>query len=184
MSGSLLGQEVERGGLQIMPRANTSGVWAAVSGPAGWGWSLPFALERKDRAFRPADDWDIGAYAPKAPAAGVAYYVKYPGGSNANSGLDWEHALRDISAAVQKADVGEIHIAEGVYDRVVGGWGVTATRSLAVYGYGSVIVSGHQSGLAWALDGTLTHTYKATRSAVQRVLDVWWWMGWATMGSW
>ena len=68
--------------------------------------------------------------------------------------------------------MGEIHIAEGLYDRVAGGWqGITATRSLAVYGYGSVIVSGHESGLAWAVDGTLTHTYKATRSGVGRVLD-------------
>ena len=97
MSGSLLGQETERSGLQIMPRANTSGVWVAVTGPVGWDWSLPFALERKDRTFRVAAGWDIGAYAPAAPAAGVAYYVKRVGGSNANSGLDWEHALRDIS---------------------------------------------------------------------------------------
>ena len=75
------------------------------------------------------------------------------------------------AVAVAKADVTEIHIAEGLYDRVAGGWqGVQAARSIAVYGYGTCILTDHQSGLSWTLDGTLTPTGLPVRRW-QRVLD-------------
>ena len=205
-TGSLVGQNSGAVQVQVTRTLSAPGVYTILAGdydgtctggynvnmvrvltikpPTGRTWALPFQVMQIGQAIT-VTNFDISAYAPRAPAAGVAYYVSTTG-SDANSGLDAEHPLRKVSTALQKADVGEVHIAEGVYSREAGGsWtGTEVTRSVAVYGHGKVILTGHQAGLSWAPDGTLTHTYKATRSGGGACWTPRWWTAWAITRSW
>lgn len=65
---------------------------------------------------------DLGAYEADLPKAGSVYYVRTDGDDNSD-GLSWEHALRTVTAALDKADEGypvaanrpRIWVAAGTY---------------------------------------------------------------------
>ena len=142
-----------------------SGTWQDVTAPdAAFSW-LPFTIQRAGGQFRARPDWTIDAARP----TGTAYYVS-TAGSDSNDGLTAGAPLRRIATAYNKADVVEIRIAAGVY-------GVSSTqnmtKNISLIGSGTVIYGGFvdPGTLTFALDGTYTHTYKATRSNVGMVRD-------------
>lgn len=139
-----------------------------IAPPAGWTWNLPFRVKRKGSQFQ-AYGFDVAQLAPTG--AGV-YYVDQDAGSDAWPGTA-EQPLKKVATAQAKADV--IYVKPGLYTRTNGPAGTNMTRSVAIYPWpgqaGTLIMSGHQDGLSWTLDGTYTNTYKTTRSAVSRVLD-------------
>ena len=65
---------------------------------------------------------DLGAYEADLPKAGSVYYVRTNGNDNSD-GLSWEHALRTVTAALDKAEEGypvaanrpRIWVAAGTY---------------------------------------------------------------------
>lgn len=65
---------------------------------------------------------DLGAYEADLPKAGSVYYVRTDGNDNSD-GLSWEHALRTVTAALDKAEEGypvaanrpRIWVAAGTY---------------------------------------------------------------------
>lgn len=65
---------------------------------------------------------DLGAYEADLPKAGSVYYVRTDGNDNSD-GLSWEHALRTVTAALDKAEEGDsvaanrprIWVAAGTY---------------------------------------------------------------------
>ena len=65
---------------------------------------------------------DLGAYEADLPKAGSVYYVRTDGNDNSD-GLSWEHALRTVTAALDKAEKGDsvaanrprIWVAAGTY---------------------------------------------------------------------
>lgn len=65
---------------------------------------------------------DLGAYEADLPKAGSVYYVR-TGGNDNSDGLSWEHALRTVTAALDKAEEGypvaanrpRIWVAAGTY---------------------------------------------------------------------
>lgn len=147
-----------------------SNVYQEIAAPGAFTWTPSFTVYKNivDNSFSVLN-WDITSYAP----TGKTYYVSKTG-NDGWDGLTPATALRNVKTGVAKADVDVLIIGPGVFSRVDGWAGVAATRSIAVYGEsdGSTILTNHQSGLSWALDGVLTNTWKTTRSFVGRVLDV------------
>lgn len=47
---------------------------------------------------------DLGAYEADLPKAGSVYYVRSTDGNDNSDGLSWEHALRTVTAALDKAE--------------------------------------------------------------------------------
>jgi len=62
------------------------------------------------------------------------YYVRADGGSDAQTGLDWDHAKASIGAAMALADGGDnIHVAKGVYSEKITFPGADDMRLLGGY---------------------------------------------------
>jgi hypothetical protein len=145
------------------------GVWKPVETPAGFGWAHGLTIQRKGRRFR-AKTFNLAAL---APAAAVSYYVKVTGGSDADTGLSWDHALASVQAALGKADVDRIYVQAGTYSRNFGWNDVNLTRSCSVIGVGGqAVLSTRVAGLAWSLTAGKTVTYQAARTNVQGVFDM------------
>jgi hypothetical protein len=143
-------------------------VWKDVTNPVGWGWDHGLTIQRKGRRFR-AKGFDVSSL---APAAVVSYYVKATGGSDADTGLSWDHALASVATALGKADVDRIYVQAGTYSRNFGWNDVNLTRSCSVIGVGGqAVLSTRVAGLVWALTAGQTYTYETVRSNVQGVFD-------------
>lgn len=148
-------------------RRSIDTTWRNVPAPTGWSWAMPFSVQRSGNRFRPYG-FSVAAQAPTG--AGKAYYVTKTGNDGA-AGTSWGAALRNVYTAVQKADVDIIYIGTGVYDRGDGWQGIDLVRSCSIYGVGDVTLTGHQSGLPWAQNGTYPAVWQATRSNTQGVFD-------------
>jgi hypothetical protein len=126
-------------------------------------------IQRNGRRFR-ASGFDVSGL---APAAVVSYYVKVTGGSDADTGLSWDHALASVQAALGKADVDRIYVEAGTYSRNFGWNDVNLTRSCSVIGVGGqAVLSTRVAGLVWSLTAGQTFTYQASRTNVQGVFDM------------
>ncbi len=98
-------------GLAISLTMHAPTGWKDVSPPAGWDWTLPFAIQQRGRRFRPKG-FDLQTYA--GIAVNKTYYVS-TSGNDANDGLSWATALRTPGAAFNKSDVDRACIAAGYY---------------------------------------------------------------------
>lgn len=131
---------------------------------------LPFDIQKVGRSFYPGGNWTVSSLAP----SGKAYYVSTTG-SDANDGLTSGAPLRKIGTAYGKADVVVIYVAAGVYGNTNGLSATTVAKNISMIATGGRVVMGafaEPGSLAFALDGTYTHTYKVTRSNVGAVWDV------------
>lgn len=179
--GKVNGLETER---PIWFGQGGTGTWnfmSQVAIPSGWSGTLPFTIVSKYNP-KPGDfglggSWSISAFKPWS-GTGKTYYVNGATGNNANSGLTAELALRDISAALAKADADIIYVAAGYYPRVQAnglgkGWGGTSLqRSLSVIATGGTVISSTaQPDLLWSLTGGQTYVWQATLTNVFDVLD-------------
>jgi hypothetical protein len=143
--------------------------WQDVTPPVGWDWVLPFTPQYLGGQFQVKAGWAIDANRP----TGKAYYVA-TNGVDTNDGLTPGTALRKIITAYNKADVVEIRVAAGVYGLTNGVGASTLAKNISIIAEGGRVVVGafaEPGTLAFALDGTLTHTYKVTRSGVGAVWD-------------
>jgi hypothetical protein len=105
------------------------------------------------------------------PAATKTYYVSKTG-SDANTGADWDHALRNVyTALITKGDADCVYVGAGVWDRTDAWQGQSLTRSCSIIGVGTVVFSDHQPGLTWSLTASQTNTYQTTRASTIDVLD-------------
>lgn len=155
---------------------NLSDTEIVTAPDTAFSW-LPFSIFRDGRTFTPANSWDVSSLSPSGatpPTSGTGvYYVDGVAGTAGGAG-DSAHPLKSIAAACAKADATTIYIKGGiVYDRSIGFGGGLLTKNLGIYPWpstGTPICTDH-AVLTWVQDGTLTHTYKATRSATWAVLD-------------
>ena len=153
--------------LRIAALASTVLNWVSVDNPVGWSWAHGLNIYRNGRRFR-ASGFDVSSMMPTAV---VTYYVKL-GGSDADTGLSWDHALGSIQTAVGKADVDRIYVQAGLYTRTFGWNDANLSRNCSIIGVGGQVISSTQViGLVWALTAGQTYTYQATRSNVQGVFD-------------
>jgi hypothetical protein len=143
--------------------------YEAVSIPTGFTYTPPFSIERLGRSFRPANNWDISALAPR----GKAYHVDVVNGNDANTGLSWAQAFKKIETAIAQADSVEVHVAAGVYGWVNGWHSVTVPgRSISIIGHGNVIIDAAIETLSWSVNGTYADVYEATDNDVSSVVDL------------
>jgi len=145
----------------------TAPSWKKVTDPVGWTFVHGLTIQRKETRFR-VNGFDISSLMPTAV---VTYYVKL-GGSDADTGLSWDHALGSIQVAVGKANVDRIYVQAGLYTRNFGWNDANLSRNCSIIGVGGQVISSTQViGLVWALTVGQTYTYQATRSNVQGVFD-------------
>ena len=141
-----------------------SGGWATVAAPDAAFSFLPFTIQKLKSTFRVNPSWSIEVLAP----TGKAYYVDRSRPNDSGDGLSWATALQDITTALAKSDISELHIAEGIYEYTYGWENSSPNRNIAVYGYGDVIVCPYLPGLSWS---AVDSHYTATNSACLNVLD-------------
>jgi hypothetical protein len=146
--------------------------WKNVTPPTGWGWALPFTVQRKGSKFR-AKGFDITAY---KPAVLKTYYVSPTGNDTTGNGLAWATAYRSINKAITQADADLVYVETGTYTRSFSWDGNTLSRSMSIIGVGGYAICAlaqtAADGLTWSLTADQTNTYQCTRSSASKVLDV------------
>lgn len=148
----------------LIPHLQPLDRWRPVAPPAGWGWSLPFTIQRRGRLFRPHPAWALRELAP----AGKAYYVS-PSGSDGNDGLSWATAYRSIWKAASQADAVEVYIQAGYYGYNYGFRGQPWSARTFIGVGGQVVANNDLELNAWTPSG---NSWRAsTTHGVDCVLD-------------
>ena len=81
--------------------------WSDVAIPnAAFAW-VPFAVQQKGNNFRVDPAFDLQAHA--GITVNKTYYVDADTGNDTNTRADWDHALKTITKATDKADVDRIY---------------------------------------------------------------------------
>lgn len=140
-----------------------------VTPPPAFTFKPPFKITRGPTGAYGVN-FDVATLAP----TGTTYYVDQVAGNDAWPGTAAQ-PLKKVYTATGKADVDVVYVKPGLYTRTNGTGGRNMARSITIAPWpgeaGQLILSGHQDGLAWVLDGVLTNTYTTTRSSVGRVQD-------------
>jgi len=93
--------------LWTIKHAATSKDWKDVAVPnAAFDW-VPFTIQTNGYRFRPHPSFNLQEHANIMVSK--TYYVDSVNGSDANSGADWDNALRTLDEAWSKADVDRIY---------------------------------------------------------------------------
>jgi len=141
-----------------------------VLAPTGFTWAdSPLA----GRLFKSAGQFvttlDVADY---KLTGGKTYWVDVVNGLDTNAGTQ-ALPYKTIKKAHDQTDAQTAMVrATGLYTRANGMYGISITKSLNIIGWDGTPIITASDALTWTLTATKTNTYQATRSGVDRVIDV------------
>ncbi len=138
-----------------------------IPNPTGWTWSLPFNVLRASTSVVIDPSFNLETYANISVSK--TYYVSTTG-SDGNSGIDENHALRNVKTAMNKVDADQVLIKAGTFRGAEGWNNASPNRNMKIKGYGgSVILSLELTGLSYA--AVSSHYEATTATAITCVVD-------------
>ena len=105
-------------------------------------------------------DFDVA----KFKVTGKAYYVDPVNGDDTNPGSALKPFM-SINTALNKPDIKELHLLEGVYSRTYSMSKVTHTGDLSIIGHGEVHITSNSSSV-FSKNTTYANVYEATRGGI------------------
>lgn len=124
----------------------------------------------KDEAGVISTDFDVEDFKPDI--TGLKTYYISPDGANDNDGLSSDKPFRRMIDALNKADCGEIILADGLYPRQQGWYGQTPGRNMIIRASeGAKVVMSAHDNLSWVKSDGYSNVYQASRSSVLEVYD-------------
>lgn len=146
---------IRRKGLELAKREalGWGAAWKDIAPPSGWSWTLPFTIQQRRRSFRPPPGWNLAAHAGITVAK--EYYVDKSTGNNANNGLSWNTAFKDLKTAYARPDVDRVLVRNSYF--FYSEQSPVTARSVEVIGEGDNvwITNDVRNDIldAWTLDG-------------------------------
>ena len=123
--------------LWLIKHAASSKDWHDVAVPdAAFSW-LPFTVQTNGYRFRPHPSFNLQEHA--GITISKTYYVDRENGNDANTGADWDNALKEINTAWGKGDVDRVYVRDSVF--FLDECNVEPTRDVETIGVGEVILS-------------------------------------------
>jgi hypothetical protein len=139
-----------------------------ITPPTGLGHSPDFTIPyiKKD-GEAVVSGLDLESMAP----IGNECYVDVNIGINTNDGLTPGTPFKSLAKAITIPTATVVHMAAGVYNRANGTNGNVFGRDITIKVTGGRAVIGSHDDLTWALSGSYTYTYEATRSSIESIFD-------------
>jgi len=145
-----------------LPKPSTYPIEVPYQYPTGFKWTnnpLAYVITTNGKGGFYAD-FDVA----KFKVTGKAYYVDPVNGSDTNSGSSLK-PFASINTALNKSDIKELHLMEGVYSRTFSMSKTTHTGDLSIIGHGDVHISSNSSSV-FSKNTSFPNVYEATRGSI------------------